>query len=61
MMLRGSMKICFVVYVNEGFELGSIYIRAAFLQAKSLERIVYLEPQKYIKKEGKHWKLMKPL
>ena len=39
----------------------SIDIRAAFLQAKSLDREVYLEPPKNIKREGKLWILRKPL
>ena len=49
----------FVVAANEGFKLRSIDIRAAFLQAKYLDREVYMEPQKDVKKEGKIWKLKK--
>ena len=61
MMLRESMKLFFSVAANEGFELRSIDIRAAFLQAKNLDHEVYLEPPKDVKKEGKIWKLRKPL
>ena len=39
----------------------SIDIRAAFLQAKCLDREVYLEPPRDIKREGKLWILKKPL
>ena len=46
---------------NEGFKLRSIDIRAAFLQAKCFNREVYMEPPKDVKKEGKIWKLKKPL
>ena len=41
--------------------LRSIGIRAAFLQAKGLDREVYMEPPKDIRKQGKLWKLKKPL
>ena len=51
----------FAVAANEGFKLRSIDIRAAFLQAKCLDREVYMEPPKDVKKEGKIWKLKKPL
>ena len=36
-------------------------IRAAFLQAKKLDREVFVRPPNDIKKEGKIWKLLKPL
>ena len=51
-MLRELMKMFFAVAANEQFELRSIDIRAAFLQAKILDREVYLEPPKDLK-EGK--------
>ena len=60
-LLRESLKIYFAVAANEGFKLRSIDIRAAFLQAKCLDREVYMEPPKDVKKEGKIWKLKKPL
>ena len=47
------MKLYFAVAENEGFELRSIDIRAAFLQAIGLDREVYLEPPKDVKSEGK--------
>ena len=60
-MLRESMKLFFSVAANEGFDLRSIDIRAAFLQAKELDRDIFLMPPKDIKKEGLIWKLRKPL
>ena len=60
-LLRESLKMYFAVAANEGFKLRSIDIRAAFLQAKCLDREVYMEPPKDVKKEGKIWKLRKPL
>ena len=60
-LLRESLKMYFAVAANEGFKLRSIDIRAAFLQAKCLDREVYIEPPKDEKKEGKIWKLNKPL
>ena len=52
-LLRESLKMYFAVAANEGFKLRSIDIRAAFLQAKGLDREVYMEPPKDVKKEGK--------
>ena len=52
-MLRESLKMYFAVAANEGFNLRSIDIRAAFLQAKGLDRDVYLEPPRDFKTEGK--------
>ena len=41
-MLRESMKMFFTVAANEDFELRKIDIRAAFLQARQLDRNVFL-------------------
>ena len=46
---------------NEGFNLRSMDIKAAFLQANELDRDVYIEPPSDVKKEGVLWKLVKPL
>ena len=46
---------------NQDFKLRSIDIRAAFLQARKLDRDVYLVPPKDIRKEGYVWKLKKLL
>ena len=46
---------------NEDFSLRSVDIRAAFLQAKGLEREVFMAPPKDIQKPGILWKLRKPL
>ena len=46
---------------NNGFKLVSMDIRAAFLQAKMLDREVYMKPPEDIKKQGKIWRLLKPL
>ena len=60
-MLRESMKMFFSVAANEDFELRKIDIRAAFLQAKQLDREVFLMPPKDIKRDGYIWKLKSPL
>ena len=60
-MLRESMKMFFSVAANEDFKLRKIDIRAAFLQAKQLDREVFLQPPKDIKRDGYIWKLKKPL
>ncbi len=51
----------FTVAGNEDFELRKIDIRAAFLQAKQLDRDVFLKPPKDIMNEKIIWKLKKPL
>ena len=51
----------FLVAANEDFDFRKIDIRAAFLQAKQLDREVFLKPPKDIKREGIIWKLKKPL
>ena len=56
-MLRESLKMYFAVAANEGFGLRSMDIREEFLLTKCLDREVFLEPPKDIKKEGKIWKL----
>ena len=55
------MKLFFAVAANEDFKLRSIDIRAVFLQAKELNRDVYLLSPKDIRKEGYIWRLKKPL
>ena len=60
-MLRESMKLFFAVAANQDFKLRSIDIRVAFLQARELDRDVFLMPPKDIRKEGYVWKLKKPL
>ena len=51
-MLRESMKLFFAVVANQDFKLRSIDIRAAFLQARELDRDAYILPPKNIRKDG---------
>merc|ERR1711905_41629 len=60
-MRRESLKLFFALAANEDFNLRSIDIRAAFLQAKHLEREIFLLPPTDVRKEGMIWKLKKPL
>merc|ERR1712105_43727 len=60
-MRRESLKLFFSLAANEGFKLRSVDIRAAFLQAKTLQREIFLLPPRDVKKEGLLWKLKKPL
>ena len=55
------MKMFFSVAANQGFVLSSMDIRAAFLQDKCLDREVFLEPPKGVRKDVKLWRLRKPL
>ena len=50
--LRELMKLFFSVAANEDIKLRSMDIRATFLQAKELDRDVYLMPPKDVRKEG---------
>ena len=59
--LRESGKLFYSVAANEGFELRSIDIRAAFLQSHKIDREVFVEPPSDVKKEGIVWKLLKPI
>ena len=58
---RESFKLFMAVAAQENFEITSLDIRAAFLQAKTLDRPVFVRPPKDIKREGIVWKLLKPL
>ena len=60
-MLRESMKLFFSVAATEDFKLRNMDIRAAFLQAKELDRDIFLMPSKDVRKEGYIWKLKKPI
>ena len=42
--LKENFKLLMAVATNEGFKLASVDIRAAFLQAKILDRDIFLEP-----------------
>ena len=59
--MKESIKIFLAMAANQGFHLQSIDIRAAFLQSRSLDRDVFVEPPKDLKKDGILWKLKKPL
>ena len=58
---KESFKLLMALAANQNFRVVSIDIRAAFLQAKKLDREVFVRPPDDIKKEGKIWKLLKPL
>ena len=59
--LRESMKMFFSVAANEDFELRKIDIRAAFLQVKQLDRDVFWQPPKDIKRDGYIWSVGKAI
>ena len=58
---KESFKILMALAANKNFKVVSMDIRAAFLQANKLDREVFMKPPDDIKKEGKVWKLLKPL
>ena len=58
---KESFKLLMALSANLNFKIVSMDIRAAFLQAKTLDREVFVRPPNDIKKEGVIWKLLKPL
>merc|ERR1711881_354432 len=58
---KESFKLLMALCANLNFKIVSMDIRAAFLQAKTLDREVFVRPPKDIEKEGVIWKLLKPL
>ena len=50
-----------VIAANNNFELASVDIRAAFLQAKVFDREIFMKPPDDIREPGSIWKLSKPL
>ena len=58
---KESFKLLMALSANFNFKIVSMDIRAAFLQAKTLDRKVFVRPPKDIEKEGVIWKLLKPL
>ena len=60
-MLREGLKVFFAIAANQDLNLRSVDIRATFLQAKEMDREVFLLPPADLKTEGLLWKLKKPL
>merc|ERR1712112_811995 len=58
---KESFKLLMALSANFNFKIISMDIRAAFPQAKTLDREVFVRPPRDIEKEGKVWKLLKPL
>merc|ERR1712101_34810 len=58
---KESFKLIIALSANYNFKIVSVDIRAAFLQAKTLDREAYVKPPKDQEKEGIIWKLLKPL
>ena len=57
---KESFKILMAVAANSNFKLASVDIRAAFLQLRMLERVVFMMSPPDIRKEGVIWRLKKP-
>ena len=58
---KESFKILMAISANSDFKLASVDIRAAFLQSRTLDQDVFMQPPADIKKPGIIWKLKKPL
>ena len=55
------MKLFLAMAAINDFDLRAIDICAAFLQAEALNREVFIRPPKDVSKDGKVWKLLKPI
>merc|ERR1712243_245599 len=58
---KENFKLLMALSANFDFKIVSMDIRAAFLQAKTLDREVFVRPPDDKGKEGVIWKLLKPL
>merc|ERR1712101_70152 len=58
---KESFKLIMALSANYNFKIVSVDIHAAFLQAKTLDREVFVKPPQDQEKEGVIWKLLKPL
>ena len=58
---KESFKLLMALSANFNFKIVSMDIRAAFLQAKTLDREVFVRPPTDQEEEGVIWKLLKPL
>ena len=58
---KESLKLLITLAANNDFDMASVDRKAAFLQAKTLDREVFMKPPKDQRVEGWLWKLKKPL
>ena len=58
---KESFKLLMALAANQNFKGVSMDIRLTFLQAKKLDREVFVRPPDDIRKEGVIWKLLKLL
>ena len=58
---RKSIKVLIAMAPQHGWSVRSQDVTAAFLQAKDLIREVYVQPPKELHKDGRIWKLIKPM
>ena len=54
--VKESLKLLIALAMNEDFELAEMDIRAAFLQAKTLDRDVFMKPPEDQRVEGYMWR-----
>ena len=58
---RNLVKLLLATAANQGWDIRTIDISAAFLQGREMERVVYVRPRPEFKKAGVIWKLKKGL
>ena len=58
---KERFKLLIAVAANNGFKLGSVDMRSAFLQSKVLICDVFVKPEEDVRKPVLIWRLKKPL
>ena len=56
---KESMKTMISIAANEGWKVRALDVTNAYLQAKPVDRDIFVEPPKDLKKPGVIWKLLK--
>ena len=57
--VKDNIRVLLSVAVAKGWKICSLDVKAAFLQGKEIDRLLFLKPPKKFKKENVFWKLKK--
>jgi len=58
---RHSVKLALTIAASLKWKVRTMDVSAAFLQGRTIDRIVHVEPPKKVKKQGRVWRLQKGL
>ena len=57
--IKDNLRVMLTVAASKNWTIHSLDVKAAFLQGKPIERCLYLQPPKEVRKQGIIWKLNK--